>query len=183
MPQVPDSQSVAPAMLHHPPAMLHPPAAMLHPPPPSLHPPTPSLGPVGTGEGPRMRPTLPAPTPFGTRVVELPGGARRWQKRDAGQCSSQDPGKESPDADHAAPPAARAARFQVRSEGNWRETLRPASALKPDQARKLSRALARLTCRSRLNAFSLIWRTRSRVIPSRLPISSSVIGSGPSSPK
>jgi len=51
------------------------------------------------------------------------------------------------------------------------------------QARKLSRARARLTCRRRLSAFSLICRTRSRVIPSRLPISSSVIGSGPSSPK
>ncbi len=50
-------------------------------------------------------------------------------------------------------------------------------------ARKLSSARARLTCRSRLSAFSLIWRTRSRVMPSRLPISSSVIGSGPSRPK
>jgi hypothetical protein len=50
-------------------------------------------------------------------------------------------------------------------------------------ARKLSSARARLTCRRRLSAFSLICRTRSRVMPSRLPISSSVIGSGPSSPK
>ena len=51
------------------------------------------------------------------------------------------------------------------------------------QPRKVSSARARLTCRSRLSAFSLICRTRSRVMPSRLPISSSVIGSGPSSPK
>ncbi len=51
------------------------------------------------------------------------------------------------------------------------------------QPRKLSSALARLTWRRRLSAFSLIWRTRSRVMPSRLPISSRVIGSGPSRPK
>ena len=46
-----------------------------------------------------------------------------------------------------------------------------------------SSARARDTCRSRDSAFSLICRTRSRVIPSRLPICSSVIGSSPSSPK
>ena len=51
------------------------------------------------------------------------------------------------------------------------------------QPRKVSSALARLTCRSRLSAFSLICLTLSRVMPSRLPISSSVMGSGPSRPK
>ena len=43
--------------------------------------------------------------------------------------------------------------------------------------KKLSRARARLTWRSRASAFSLIWRTRSRVIPIIPPISSSVIAS------
>src|SRR3977135_1099043 len=37
--------------------------------------------------------------------------------------------------------------------------------------------------RSLSSAFSLIWRTRSRVICSRVPMSSSVIGSAPSRPK
>jgi hypothetical protein len=129
MPQVPDFPSLAPAMLHHPPAVLHARAAMLHPPPPSLHPPTPSLRPIGTGEGPRMRPMMPAPTPLGAGVVELLGGTPRWQECDAGQRSSQNPGKESPDADHAAAPAVRAAGYQVRSDGNRRETLCPASVL------------------------------------------------------
>jgi hypothetical protein len=35
-------------------------------------------------------------------MVELLGGTRRWQKRHAGQRSSHNPGKESPNADHAA---------------------------------------------------------------------------------
>ena len=46
-----------------------------------------------------------------------------------------------------------------------------------------SRARARLTCRRRDNAFSLICLTRSRVMPSNAPISSRVIGSLPSRPK
>src|SRR5437773_442564 len=51
------------------------------------------------------------------------------------------------------------------------------------QVRKLSSARAREMCRNRASAFSLICRTRSRVMPSCEPISSSVIGSCPSSPK
>ena len=51
------------------------------------------------------------------------------------------------------------------------------------QPRKDSSARARETCRSRESAFSLICRTRSRVIPSKAPICSSVIGSSASSPK
>src|SRR5436309_5398193 len=49
--------------------------------------------------------------------------------------------------------------------------------------RKLSSALALETWRRRARAFSLICLTRSRVIPSREPISSSVMGPWPSSPK
>ncbi len=52
-----------------------------------------------------------------------------------------------------------------------------------DQPRNDSRARARETWRRRESAFSLIWRTRSRVIPRRAPICSSVIGSSPSRPK
>ena len=52
-----------------------------------------------------------------------------------------------------------------------------------DQPMNDSSARARLTWRRRLSAFSLICRTRSRVIPRSAPICSSVIGSSPSSPK
>ncbi len=61
-------------------------------------------------------------------------------------------------------------------------TEKPRARLAP-YPRYDSSARARDTCRSRDNAFSLICRTRSRVIPSRLPICSSVIGSSPSRPK
>jgi len=118
----------------------------------------------------------PEASPPASREASPPASQRRARLRAGGEPACE-PGGE-PNASR------RRARLRAGGEPACEPEASPlASRRRAPYLINVSRNRARLACRNRRSAFSLIWRTRSRVMPRSDPISSRVMGSWPSRPK